>query len=409
MKIPENIQRKPVSSNNDTSGEKKESKHINLTSYRKKRKRKSFIIKLIVALLVIILLVVVWANAETIFEPLRGIASKIENKTSYSIGFPINLPGSAEYSFERFGDSFSLLTDTYLYTYKTTGEQIYALQHGYSKPEQVTNDKRILLYDKSAYDFSLYSKTSLIFEKKVEDKILFGAISNDSNLTAIVTDSDRYSNILHIYDDGGSWKYTKKFADENVMQVSFVGDGEHIIVSTISVDSGEIVINFYKISIKESDGTLWKYSYKGNSLPCGMYSNRNVVMAVCDNVVISINCSNGEPNNFYTYNGTLKNFDFSDNLCVIQYNESSTNKNSIIAIDVNGEAKSAATVSPNAQEVLIEGNYVYVLDGIHMKKFDLMLSEEEDRTLLDDDYNDFIRIGRDIFLLGYDTVNTIIF
>jgi hypothetical protein len=44
-----------------------------------------------------------------------------------------------------------------------------------------------------------------------------------------------------------------------------------------------------------------------------------------------------------------------------------------------------------------------------MKKFDTMLSEEEDRTLLDDDYNDFIRIGRDIFLLGYDTVNTIVF
>lgn len=409
MKIPENIQRKHVTNNNETGGEKNQNKHINLTAYRKKRKRKSTIIKLIAVLLVAVLLIVVWVNAETIFEPLRGIASKIENKTSYSVGFPINLPGSAEYSFEKFGDNFSLLTDTYLYTYKTTGEQIYALQHGYSKPEQVTNDKRILLFDKSAYDFSLYSKTSLIFEKKIDDKILFGALSDDSNLTAIVTDSDRYSNIIHIYDDGGNWKFTKKFADENVMQVSFVGDNEHIIVSTVSVDSGEIVINFYKISIQESDGTVWKYSYKGNSLPCGMYANRNYVMAVCDNIVISIDCLGGEPNNFYTYNGTLKNFDFSDNMCVIQYNESSTNKNNIVAIDMNGEAKSATTVSPNAQEVLIDGGNVYVLDGIHMKKFDLMLSEEEERTLLDDDYNEFIRIGRDIFLLGYDTVNTIVF
>ena len=149
-------------------------KRTNLTQLRKNEKRRKNIFKLIIVLICLIAIGYVWSNADSIFEPLRGIASKIDTRTSTSVGFPVTLPGSAGYSFKEFGENFSLLTDTYLYTYKTTGEQIYALRHGYSNPAQATTDRRILLYDKAAYSFALYNKTSLIYEKTVDDKILFG-------------------------------------------------------------------------------------------------------------------------------------------------------------------------------------------------------------------------------------------
>ena len=117
---------------NTKENNKKRPKNVNLTSYRHNKSRNKSIFKLIIVFVIALAFVLVWYNASTIFEPLRGIASKIENRTSYDVGFPVNLPGSTEYSFKASGEIFSLLTDTYLYTYKTTGEQIYALTVSYT-------------------------------------------------------------------------------------------------------------------------------------------------------------------------------------------------------------------------------------------------------------------------------------
>ncbi len=392
--------------NNKKSEPDKKTGNVNLTKYRNKKKRTKSMFKLILVLLGVIAFLIVWYNADTIFEPLRGIASKIENKTSYAVGFPVTLPGSTEYSFKESGDIFSLLTDTYLYTYKNTGEQIYALKHGYSKPEQITNEKRILLFDKSAYNFALYSKTSLIYTKTLEDKIVYANIG-DGDMAAIVTDSSRYSNVLYIYDGGGNWKYTKKFADENVMQVAFTGDGTHIVVSTISVDSGEIVTNYYKFSIKSTEGPVWSYSFKGNSLPCGLYADSNNVISVCDNIVLSLNSRDGSYINSYSYNGTLKHFDLSSDYCSIQFNESSTNKNNLTVLNNKCEFTGSIMVTANTQRIINSEGSVYILDGIHLKKFDIATGIESELALFSEDYTDFVKIGTDIMLLGYDTVNKI--
>ncbi|MGN0657371.1 MAG: DUF5711 family protein [Ruminiclostridium sp.] len=409
MKVPEQPQSQEVQPQQQNKTEvKKREKNVNLTSYRKKRQRRKRIIKLTAITVGIAAFLFVWFNADEIFEPLRGIASKIETKTSYSVGFPVTLPGSTEYSFKQFGDSFSLLTDTYLYTYETTGEQIYALKHGYSHPVQVTSSKRIMLFDKSAYSFAVYSKTSLIYEEKLSDKIMYAAVG-DNGLYAVVTDSPRYSNVLYIYDDGGNWKYTKKFADENIMQVCFTGSSEHIIVSTISVENGEILTNYYKYSIRDTDGYVWKYTFSGNSLPCGMYADKERVFSVCDNTVISLKCDDGSLLGEYRYNGTLKDFDFSEDLCIIQYNETSTNKNNLLALDTSAQPLSMQTVSSAAVRIQIYGDSVYALDGANLKKYDSGLASEQDRLVLHEDYTDFIKIGSEVFLLGYDTVNYSVF
>ena len=80
-------------------------KNVDLNKYRKKKKRGMLLLKLIVFLLAVIAVILVWLNAATIFEPLRGIASKVETKTTEDVGFPIELPGSSEYSIMRFGEN----------------------------------------------------------------------------------------------------------------------------------------------------------------------------------------------------------------------------------------------------------------------------------------------------------------
>ncbi len=380
-------------------------KNINLTKYRSSKKFKINILKLILILILVIGFTYVWINADTIFEPLRGIASKIETRTSTSVGFPVTLPGSAGYSFEKFGENFSLLTDTYLYTYKTTGEQIYALRHGYSNPCQAASDRRILLYDKSSYSFALYNKTSLIYEKTVDDKILFGALGSD-DMVAIVTNSSRYSNILYVYDSSGNWKYTKKFADENVIQAAFAGDGEHLVVSTVSVDSGEIVTSIYRYSIRSEENYEWKYSFRSNSLPCGLYADGENVIAVCDNKVLSLNRSDGTLNGEYSFNGDLLDYGITNELTAIYYNDVSTNRNTIVSLNSMAQPSAAINAGSNAVKILVNGGSVYVLEGTNIEIYNTLLLENSGNIPLSEDYTDFIKIGDSVYLLGYDTVNT---
>lgn len=399
MRIPDGEKRqKPNVTKKSTTA-----KSVNLTEYRKKKRNTKRTIKLVIIGIVLVIFAYVWVNADTIFEPLRGIASKIETKTSSDVGFPISLPGSAGYSFKSFGDNFSLLTDTYLYAYETNGAQIYALRHGYGNPIQVTSSRRILLYDKSAYSFGLYNKTSQIYEKTLDEKIVYGALG-ENDMAAIVTGSSRYSNILYVYDSGGNWKYTRKFADENVFCTAFPENGDYIYVATLGVDSGEIVTTFYKLSLKSEDGYEWKYSIKTNSLPCGMYADSSKIIIVCDNILLTLNSSDGTLIGEFSYNGTLRDFVISGTNTAIYYNDVSSNRNMLVSLNEKMEAVASIQLTSNAQQLLLDGD-IYVLDGTSVKRFDPQTLEITQTLQMSSDYSAFVKINNELFLLGYDVVD----
>ena len=119
-----------------------------VTLYRKKKKKAKRIRTLIILLVIVVALVPVWIYRDTIFEPLRGIASRIQTTTTETTGFPISLTGRSDYTFCSLSDSFALLSDTYLYSYNEDGGQNFALQHGYVHPMAVSNSKRVVIYDK---------------------------------------------------------------------------------------------------------------------------------------------------------------------------------------------------------------------------------------------------------------------
>lgn len=389
--VEENSEKKPVK------------KTLNdIAAYRKKRKSRARLMRLLLLLTLVCAFAFVWLNAETIFEPLRGIASKINTTTSDDIGFPVSLPVSATYSFEEFGESFSLLTDTYLYTYAATGKQNFAKRHGYSKPIQVTNDKRILLYDMEAQKFSLYNKTSCIYELEADNKIQYAALSKGDK-AAIVTASTHYSNSLYVYDGSGSWRYTHNFVDENVMRVAF-NDGEtSVFVATLGVSGGEIVTNLYRLDLDNAEGATWKYTFSGGSLPCDIGVFNGMLTLVCDNKVIAVDTTTGKLTGSYEYSGTLISPSISDGSTAILYNDISTNKTMLVALDENAVQTGVLSVAITAAEALACGDSIYLLEGGAVKCYDtaLALANEID---FDESYSKLIKLDAEIFMLGYDTI-----
>ena len=177
------------------------------------------------------------------------------------------------------------------------------------------------------------------------------------------------------------------------------------VSSVLSVDSGEIVTNFYKFSLKSSEDWEWKYSFRGNSLPCGLYADSDKVISVCDNRVLALNASDGGFIGEYLYNGTLRDFTISENYTAIYYNDMSSNRNMLVSLDGAAQSVSAVQLSSNAQQLLLDGDTLYVLDGTSMKLFDIQTLGISDTVQMKSDYSSFVKIDSELFLLGYDVVD----
>lgn len=376
----------------------------NLVEYREKRKQKRLIIKLIIIGLVFAAVIIVAINFSAIIEPFKGIASRIETKTSDDVGFPIKLPGSASYSFDSFGNNFLLLTDTYLYTFGMNGGQNYALRHGYSNPTQCSNSKRILLYDKDYNDFSLYSDTSLIYSLKTDDKIVFASLSSNDD-AAIITNSDRYSNIIYIYNGKGEWRYTRKFVDENIMNVCFSAEERYIYVSTINVENGEIFSSIYKYdTTSEEEEAVWTYKLTSSYIPVEMYVKSGRVYVIYDNYVLALNEADGSKVGELPLSGTVQCCDFSGSNNSLVYLDSSTNRKVLMILDNELTFISSKVVNPNINRIIADGNDVYLVESGIVYGYD-SAAETIVEKQLNDDYVSFVKIGNSILLLGYNSVD----
>ena len=340
-------------------------------------------------------------NAEKIFAPLNNIAAKLST-TSSDVGFPVKLPGSATYSFGKFGDNFLLLTDTYLYTYGTNGGQIYALRHGYSAAEQKANDKRVLLYDKGSTKFSLYNRTGLVYEKEADEKIVYAALS-DTDYAAIVTTSSRYSNIIQVYDGSGNWKYTHMFVDENVMQAEFTDDGAALIVTTVSVADGDISSSVYRFDLNSEENGVWKYTVPTNSLTFAIHTTSTSAVILCDNICMTLDIKTGALLGSYTVQGTLKCYDASDDMTVLLLNDLSTGSVKLVTLNANSEKTAQADASLSTSNLAIDGKIVYTLEGMKIGVYAKTLEKTSEKALTQE-YSSFIKIGNAAYLLGYDEV-----
>lgn len=374
-----------------------------LTEYRKKRKQKRALTKLIIIGLIIAAVLIIAANFSSIIEPLRGIASRIETKTSEDVGFPIKLPGSASYSFDSFGNSFLLLTDTYLYTFNMSGGQNYALRHGYSNPIQCSNSKRILLYDKDYNDFSLYSNTSLMYNQTLEEKIVFASLGSGGD-AAVVTNSDRYSNIIYIYDEDGEWRYTRKLVDENVMNVQFSSEERYIYVSTIGVENGDVYSAVYKYDTTDESEELWSYKRNSSGIPMKMYVKNGRVYMVYDNCTLALNEADGSLIGEMPVSGTIQCCDFSGSCNSFIYLDSSTNKKVLTILDNDMSFLASKVVNPNINRIIEDDNNVYIIESGKIYGYDSN-AEVIIEKQLNDDYVSFIKIDNSVLLLGYNSVD----
>ncbi|MGN0698053.1 MAG: DUF5711 family protein [Ruminiclostridium sp.] len=376
-----------------------------VSRYRKKKKKAKRIRTLIILLVIIAALVPVWIYRDTIFEPLRGIASRIQTTTTESAGYPISLTGRSDYTFCSMNDSFALLSDTYLYSYNENGGQNFALQHGYVHPMAVSNSKRVMIYDKGGHDFSLFNKTSEIYKGSIEDEVIVSVFLSNSEHTAVVTSGGRYSNVIYVYDGSGKWLYTQRFIDDNVMQVAFSDDNRYIYVTRVTSDNGDIVTKLSKYDLTGDGTELWSQTIS-DCVSLALSINSNILTVTGDSEILTYNSESGELIGNYSYQGTIENFDTSTPQKVFVIDDYTDDGKKLILLNEKCEVTASVAVTADVKRIRVGDNTITVMTESDMTQYDYSL-ESVKKTLLTDSYSDFIKVGGSILLMGYDSLDCI--
>ena len=369
-----------------------------INKYRRKKKRRNLIIRLGIFLLVIVIAVLVIVNRETLFAPFKDMGLKVGKG-----GFPVMLPGSTQYYLGEMGESFYLLTDTYLYTYNGEGAEIASIQHGFQNPAAVSNDKRTLVYDKNGKSFKLFSRTGEIFKNSVEDSIVFAQIGNTGR-TAVVTTSTRYSNFLIIYNSEGKQIFRWASPDEKIMGVCFGANDNSVFVSVVGEKNGELRGNLVRFDISNSESESWRSSID-NNITYSLERCSDGIYAVTSSGAYLFDEQTGEliANNSYTRQ--VYGIPETDGARVVIFRDSGSNGETAVAYNESLEAAYSAQLD-NASAFDVNGGRLYVLGGNKLSVYNSAL-EGIKIYELEDEYSNIKIINGSAYLLGYNTVRRV--
>ena len=370
----------------------------NINKFRKKRARQKLLLRLGVILLVVLTIVLIIINWSRIIEPFKDAALDVGEG-----GFPVELPGSAGYYLDGLGESFYLLTDTYIYTYTGDGALITDVQHGFQNAVSKANEKRVVVYDKNGKSFKFFSRTGEEYGLTLEDSIVFAEIGNDERC-AVVTTSTRYSNYLYVYNGEGKQIFRWASPDYKIMQVAFSEDDKSIFVTALGAEGGELQLYLLRFDLDNAESQIWQ-TYIGNDISYDLSIAGGNVLVVTGSGAVMADHDSGEVLCETSFGKSVSEIPCGDKLISMVFSDPASSGDVLTVYD-NGLETSATLYISDLTAVCEDKGRMYVLAGSVLSSYDSSLKLVKNYEL-DDVYSDVIIIDGYAYLLGYNVVQRI--
>ncbi len=370
----------------------------NINKFRKKRAGRKLMFRLAVLLLIVLVIILIIINWGSIIAPFKDAALDVSKG-----GFPVELPGSAGYTLNELGESFYLLTDTYIYTYHADGAQITNVQHGFQNPVSESNHKRVVVYDKNGKGFKLFSRTGEIYSKPMEDSIVFASIGNDDRC-AVVTTSTRYSNYLYVYNGEGKQIFRWASPNYKIMQVEFSKDDKSIFVSALGAQNGELQQYIFRFDLGNAESHIWQ-TYIGSDISYELSCDSKSVYAITGGSCSRLDIETGELLSSGVFSNTIHDIPRQDGAVCIVFSDPTSSGDVLTVYDDTLTDPKTLYIDKLTRACTDSGKY-YVLSGSQLRSYDGALQEIKIYEL-DDVYSDMIIMNGYAYLLGYNEVQRV--
>lgn len=371
-----------------------------MNKFRKKRKRSKLAVRGVIFLVVMVGVILIAANWKTLIAPFKdALLNPGEG------GFPVSLPGSTRYVMGELGENFYLLTDTYLYTYNAVGAELSGFQHGFQNPAANSNDRRALVYDKNGLELKVFSRTSEIFSKTMDDSIVFAQMGTAERCAAVTT-SSRYQNYLYIFNGEGKQIFRWASPDEKIMQVCFGQNDNSVFVTTVGESGGELRTSVVKFDVGNAESESWR-TYIGSDISFTLERCGDGVYAVTSGGAYLLDEQTGEISAETAFSRQVVGITETDGVRVVFFHDAGSNGEIAVAYGRGLEAAAAITLDEVTAFDVCKGN-LYILSGSRLLSYNSML--EAVKTYEPDDvYSDVKIMNNCAYLLGYNTVQRVEF
>lgn len=384
-------------SNEEKKPELDKSLDIAARQRRDNLRRARFSASLVLLLTLVLILVAI--NWDKVIAPFKDAALDVGKG-----GFPVNLPGSAAYVLDGFGENFCLVTDTYLYTYTSEGANITGVQHGFQNPVCSTNNKRVLIYDRNGKGVRCYSRTGELFSANTEDTIVFGKMGNDER-SAVVTTSARFANSLCVYNAEGTMIFRYFSPNKKIMQICFSENDKSIYMTLLGEKSGELKLSAARIDIDTATTDLFWETQAGTDVSYSLECTDDGVYIVTSGGNMLLDKETGSILKQSVFSKEIAGIPDSSGLYAVVFRDTATNGNVVVAYDK--ELQAAGSVVPEQLDSFdAAGGKLYLLTDTQLLAYDKTMALVKEYPL-DDVYSDVKIIGSYAYLLGYNSVQRI--
>ena len=174
-----------------------------------------------------------------------------------------------------------------------TGTRLNSIQSGYARPALAVGKNRFVLYNRSGNELRVESRTQNLYTKTMENSITLCAMADNGTL-AVVTEDPGSAARLRVYSSSMeqllSWSLT--IADGTPLRLAFSPDGRRLAVAAVTVNGGQMVTNFYVVTLAQGDPML--VGSGSGAAQWLSWTGSQSILAVCDSRAVLYNASGGE-------------------------------------------------------------------------------------------------------------------
>lgn len=318
-------------------------------------------------------------------------------------GFPISL-GQSEYNLLTSVETMpTVISDTHITMYNSKGGVYRSVQHLYANPVYYTADKRLFVYDLDGYNFGLYDKKGQIYSNKTDEAIIVASCS-ESGMAAVVTQTDKYTSYLTVYDDSGDAVF-KWSNGQRIVSVSFSDDEKGCIVSTFSSKGGKIVSKLFGLQFDKTVEIFETQELNCLVLKTG-YCDNGDMWLLGDSMLYRVR-ADGSVAYTYSYERELYSYDLDGKTAVLTFENVAFDGMEMKIFNESKEPAGFKTDSPIKKIQVVDGDVAYLTDNTFAVLNDAgkVIASAE----IQKDYTDFVVGEEEIFFLGYNEVDKVNF
>ncbi|MDK2802558.1 MAG: hypothetical protein KFW09_04190 [Oscillospiraceae bacterium] len=336
-------------------------KYNDIEIYRKKRNKKKNIKFFLFLILMIIVIFIIYylssylsGNNSNFFE-----TNKFLNGSFFSnkVEFPINLNQNTYKDIDNINNNISVTNQKSVEIYGFNGNPKFAFEHGLENPILRYSNKKGVVFDFYGENFKIFSSSKVLFEKKLNERIIDIQIFNNGYV-GIIVKSDKYFGTVIIFNAKNEEIFRWNSVDGYINTIDFKKNILYISTYNIS----DSVYNSYITEVQINQNK----QIKKVSFPDSMIINFNIkqngnIVCIFDNKS-SIVTSNGSKGNNYLYKKNISNFyNIGNNKYLLYFNDGNNINNNIILLDNANNIKAEYSTNVEVKKMEIEDQNITLL------------------------------------------------